>query len=659
MDFFAHQDKARKKSFQLVVLFSLAVVFIVVAVYLAIMGVMYFASGKMSEVGPETIPFEWFNFEVFYTVAIIVGAAIGVATLMKILALRQGGSYVAEALGGTLVQPDSTDSLERRLLNVVEEISIAAGVPVPAVYVMKKERGINAFAAGWSPSDAAVAVTAGCLEQLNRDELQGVIAHEFSHILNGDMRLNIRLIGFISGIMVLATIGYWALHMRPSTRGKNNGYAAILLAAIALLIIGYGGAFVARLIQSAVSRQREFLADSSAVQFTRNPSGIANALKKIGGYEIHSTIHSPASREVRHMFFGPSDVVSMLGSVLATHPPIDERIKRLDPSFDGDYSKRSVLPDLQAPEAAAGQAGVAGMVGAAAFGSAGASARAVSSGSPTLPTSAESVAGMGVLTQEHIDAGAALLAAIPDRLRQGVSEPMSACATIAALLLDSDPDVRSRQLESVAREFSPALARETGLVAKDVASIDPAFRLPLVDLALPALRRLSRPQYAAFSRTLIELVRADENVTLFEFCLQKVVEFRLFQAFDAASRGYRAVSPREFIGDAVVLLSAVARAGSSVEDDARRSFEAAVSTLFMGRVPAGVGPLQKPGIDQLDQAFQRFSMAPMKIRRQVFLAVSDCVLHDGHVTVQESELIRAVAYCMGLPLPPFVVGRAA
>lgn len=648
MDFFAYQDKARKKSFQLVLLFSLAVVFIVVAVYLAVMGALYFASGKMGQVGPEAVPYEWFNFEVFYTVAIIVGIAIGVATLMKILALRQGGSYVAEALGGTLVQPDSTDQLERRLLNVVEEISIAAGVPVPAVYVMKKERGINAFAAGWSPSDAAVAVTSGCLEQLNRDELQGVIAHEFSHILNGDMRLNIRLIGFISGIMVLATIGYWALHLRPSTRGKNNGHAAILLAAIALLIIGYGGAFVARLIQSAVSRQREFLADSSAVQFTRNPSGIANALKKIGGYEVHSTIHSPASKEVRHMFFGPSDVVSMLGSVLATHPPIDERIKRLDPSFDGDYSKRTVLPDLQVSELAAGQAGVAGLAGAGG-----------SSGSRRAPTSVESVAGMGVLTQERIDAGAALLAAIPDRLRHGVSDPLGACAIISALLMDSDPDVRSRQIDAISRGFSLALAREVGLVANDVAMIDRAFRLPLVDLALPALRRLSRPQYVAFSRTLIELVRADENVTLFEFCLQKVVEFRLFQAFDAASRGYRAVSPREFIGDAVVLLSAVARAGSSDEDAARRSFDAAVKTLFSGRVPAGVGPLQKPGIEQLDQAFQRFSMAPMKIKRQVFLAVSDCVLNDGNVTVEESELIRAVAYCMGLPLPPFVAVQAA
>jgi len=636
MDFFAQQDVARKKTGRLVFLFILAVVFIIVAVYAVTLFLLpLFGGGHGGDAkAPEQV-FVWWRPDVFLTVTGLVIMAVGTASLLKMAALRQGGSYVAESLGGRPVSPDTKDLDERKFLNVVEEVAIAAGVPVPAVYVLPGESGINAFAAGWSPSDAAVAVTDGALRQLNRDELQGVVAHEFSHILNGDMRLNIKLMALISGIMVLATIGYYALHVRPprNSKGGGGGYIAILAAALALLVIGYGGAFVARIIQSAVSRQREFLADASAVQFTRNPSGIANALKKIGGYSSGSAVTAPASKEARHMFFGPLDAVSFLGSVFATHPPLDERIRLLDPSFDGDYSH----PTASAAGAPA-MAGAAGFAGSQGGGSVGARA----------------VAGIGTLTFEQVEAGASLLAGISPSLRAEISESLGACAVVCAILMDGDTGVRETQLAAIRDTFSDALARETEIVMDEVVNLDRRYMLPLVDLSLPAMRRMSPVQYVAFSKTIGQIVRADNHVSMFEFCVQKVVEFRLFEAFEKPSVGISSMSGKGFLADAITLLMVVARAGSSENAEVSAAYNAGLITLFNGKVPAGMSMPEMPSMDRLDTVFQNFSVAPLRLRRQLLLAVSDCIVYDRHVTTVESEMLRAIAYCLALPLPPYV-----
>ncbi len=634
MDFFAQQDVARKKSGRLVFLFILAVIFIIVAVYAAALLVLVFI-GPRGGSGHEIQPaFQYWRPDVFITVTALVIMAVGTSSLLKLAALRKGGGYVAESLGGRLVSSETTVPEERRLLNVVEEVAIASGVPVPAVYVLPGEPGINAFAAGWTPSDAAVAVTEGALDQLNRDELQGVVAHEFSHVLNGDMRLNIKLIALISGIMVLATIGYWALHIRPSrnSKGGGGGYAAILLAALALLLIGYGGAFVGRIIQSAVSRQREYLADASAVQFTRNPAGIANALKKIGGFSAGSVVRAPASKEVRHMFFGASDVVSFLGSMFATHPPLGDRIRRLDPSFEGDYSQMTPAP--------AGGAQVAGVSGFA--------------------TGAAAVAGIGNLTMEQVEAGASLIADIPESIRSEIGEPFGACAVVCAMLLDRDPDVRHRQIIAIESLFSAPLAQETERVCPAVDQLDRRLMLPVADMSLPAMRRMSPVQYIAYSKTLSALVRADNQVTLFEFCLQKVVERRLFEAFEKPSARSSSLSGRQLVQDAVVLMNAVARAGGGDGAQVSRAMSAGLKVLLPRQVLDAVATSgEAPSVERLNEALDNFSSAPLKIRKQVLLAVSDCILHDRHITVAESEMLRVVAYCLGLPMPPFMTGAAA
>jgi Zn-dependent protease with chaperone function len=219
-------------------------------------------------------------------------------------------------------------------------MALAAGVPMPQVYVLDQDAGINAFAAGHSPEDAAIGITRGGMTLLTRDELQGVIGHEFSHLLNGDMRLNIRIMGVLFGIVCLTVIGRVLLY----ARGGNRGRAPMLLLGVALLVIGALGVLFGRLIQAALSRQREMLADASAVQFTRNPAGLAGALRKIG--RVGARIDSPHAGEVSHMFFENGLGKPVFGW-LATHPPLAERIRALDPGWDGSFDAHDADPTAE------------------------------------------------------------------------------------------------------------------------------------------------------------------------------------------------------------------------------------------------------------------------------------------------------------------------
>ena len=331
--FFENQEAARRNTARLVFLFALAVV--------AINGMLYALAVALTGVehdpytGQSGVVLQWWQPELLATVSLATLVIVAAGSLYKIAQLRGGGAVVAESLGGTLVAADTGDPDERKLLNVVEEMAVASGTPTPPVYLLRDEQGINAFAAGFSPGDAVVGVTRGCVQQLSRDELQGVIAHEFSHVLSGDMRLNIRLMGVIHGILIIGIIGYFL--MRSSMfagrgrRSRDNSGMAMLAAGVGLMIIGFLGTFFGNLIKASVSRQREFLADASAVQFTRNPEGIAGALKKIGGYEGGSILESPNAPESSHLFFSKG-LRGGLQMLFSTHPPLDARIRRLDPS---------------------------------------------------------------------------------------------------------------------------------------------------------------------------------------------------------------------------------------------------------------------------------------------------------------------------------------
>ncbi|MFG0313903.1 MAG: M48 family metallopeptidase, partial [Phycisphaerales bacterium] len=330
MDFFEHQDQARKATRRFMFLYFGAVITICVAVGV-LFGLLAIALGDAP--AEKQMP-----------VALVIGgAAAGLSAVIilcgsvyRIRDLRGGGASVARGLGGIYIDPSTRDPDERRVLNVVEEMAIASGVPVPPVFMMPNEKRINAFAAGYAPGDAVIGVTHACVHGLTRDELQGVMAHEFSHILNGDMRLNIRMIGFLNGILIITIAGKLLFEISPHVGRSREGLAFMFLGfivAICLVTIGSIGALSSRVIQSAVSRQREFLADASAVQFTRNPHGIADALRRIGG-SAGGKIRHPRVEEASHMFFSQA---KSLSATLATHPPLKERIKRVLPSWDGTF----------------------------------------------------------------------------------------------------------------------------------------------------------------------------------------------------------------------------------------------------------------------------------------------------------------------------------
>ena len=460
MDFFEHQAVARRNTGILVFYFCLAVMLIVAGTYLASAVIFNVAQSRSDPRSGS--PLELWDPTLCLCVAGITLTVIALGSLYKTLELRSGGAAVAETLGGRLIDSSTRDLDKRIVLNVVEEMAIASGTPVPPVYLLDEEKGLNAFAAGYSPDDAVIGVTRGCVQYLSRDELQGVIAHEFSHILNGDMRLNIRLIGIVHGILVIALTGYVLIRMLGSSsrhsrsssdRGKGGGaLAAIFLFGLALCVIGYVGVFFGRLIKSAVSRQREFLADSSAVQFTRSPDGIAGALKKIGGLARGARVESPRAEQISHMFFGNALKASFLNA-MSTHPPLDVRIQRIEPSFDGKYPKvarlRRTKADLHPtrPEVDRQAQAIQGRKAAAS---------SVGRRRHSFPFEpAQAIGGVGSPNLQHFTYAAALIASMPEPMVEAARESFGARAVIYGLLLDDDPQMR-KPLQPPSAHFDAA-----------------------------------------------------------------------------------------------------------------------------------------------------------------------------------------------------------
>jgi Zn-dependent protease with chaperone function len=664
VNFFEHQEKARQSSRRLVILFLLGVAAIVFMVYMVAV-VAFGASSQGGRSGPGLFqPGQgFFQPELFMLVAMGVLAVIAVGALLKFAALSAGGRAVAESLGGRLVQPGTRDPDERRLVNVVEEMAIASGLPVPAIYVLDEEPGINAFAAGRTPEDAAVAVTRGALAAFPRDELQGVIAHEFSHVLNGDMRLNIRLMGLLGGIFGLAVLGRILLHSGGSGRSRNKSGSQAALIGLALLIIGYIGVFVGRIIQAAISRQREFLADASGVQFTRNPRGLAGALQRIRDAVEGSVVHAPQAAEVSHMFFGAAGFSSMF----ATHPPLSERIRRIEgcpsPDRQGGAASASAPffpspPVFPSPDRQGGAASASAPFfpsppvfpspdrqGGAALGL----HRNGDASNLVLQLAADMLGGAGRLTEKSMASGSRLLASVPAQLRSAVESPLGAGSLVCALLLDQDGAPRQAQFAALERAASPLAVREIRLLAPVVAGLERKLRLPLVDLAGPAIRQMSGPQHKQFLACVEALVLADARVTLFEFCLQRLVARGLA---GRKARPGRALSPGDFVGHAAVLLSALARAGARDEAACESAFRAGWAALGK-KLPAVAMPSAEAGsYAALAAALDTLSSASARVRSVVFTACTRCVLHDRSVTLDEAELLRAVAHNFDTPLPP-------
>jgi len=635
-DFFEQQDLARRHTSRLVFAFALAVVAIVALLYAFAVAVVGY-QGVDRALGTPTWNLAWWSPELLLQVGVATLLVVGGGSLFKILQLRGGGRAVAESLGGRRVHPDTRDPKERILLNVVEEMAIASGTAAPPVYLLAKEEGINAFAAGFTPGDAVIGVTRGCVEALSRDQLQGVVAHEFSHILNGDMRLNIRLIGVVHGILVIGILGYSLLRMAAfggHRRRDDRGNPLPLLAiGLGLMVIGFVGTFFGNWIKASVSRQREFLADASAVQYTRNPDGIAGALKVIGGFASGSRLRHPNAPEASHLFFSRG-VAGLLGSIFATHPPLAERIRRLDPGFDPATLSES-RPSSPRP----------GFGGAAA---------GLAAGAPA----ASAFEQIGAPTPAHLDYARQLIARIPPAVTEAAHSAYGARAVVYGLLLDAgvDADVRGAQLARLRDRADAGVARETERLRPLLATLGPELRLPLIDLAVPALRELTEDQYRVFRANVDALAEADGRIQLFEWTLRRILAHHVGSEFARSAPARVRFSALSAVEDAcAVVLSLLAHAGGRGEAAAEAAF--AVAARELPEISPAFRPAGRCHLGDFDEALAQLSSSAPLLQERVLHAAAVCVAADRAVNVAEAELIRAAADTLGCPIPPLLPGQ--
>ncbi|MCC5865734.1 MAG: M48 family metallopeptidase [Wenzhouxiangella sp.] len=638
MNFFEHQDKARRQTRFLVFLFVLAVVAIILAVNVLVLSLF---AGHMTAAGASAGEVWRANAGMVAATTLITGAIIGLASAWRSLQLRGGGGEIARQLGGSLVEPDTTDPLRRRLRNVVEEMAIASGIPVPEIYVLEHEQGINAFAAGYSTSDAAVAVTRGTLEHLDRDELQGVIAHEFAHIFNGDMRLNIRLIGVLFGILVISIIGRRLLFSARFARDSRSAAPALLIG-LAVLIIGYVGLFFGRWIKSAVSRQREFLADASAVQFTRHPDGIGGALKKIGALYAGSYLTADAE-EVGHMLFARG----MGYQMFATHPPLEDRIRAIDPGFQPDQFKQiaeQLSRHAQARKAEAEEAA------RAAAESPEDGQRRGPGGLMLNPENLAEQIGQPGLNQVFL--AAALAAAIPRPLERAAHSDEWAQEVICLLLLSDQEEVREKQLLMIAKALGSDSEGQVRALREAGAGLAPAQRLPLMEIAFPAIRRRPPSELVDFMKLIDELIHADGRIDVFEYALARLVSSQIKDVLSPGRARSGGSKKLEALAEpARVLLSVLAHHGHPEQpDQARAALAVGLGSLFNDVDYPTTADV--PGWPEaLDDALKRLDALRMLDKERLVSAMARIVMHDEQVIAEEMELMRVICGVLHVPLP--------
>lgn len=632
MDFIAAQDNARSRTGRLVFFFSLSVFLTIGILYLAVTATLVLSAD------PEH-PLGWWQPLLLLYVGVGTIGVISIGSLYKTSQLSSGGSAVAESLGGSLVHPDSRGASERRLLNVVEEMAIASGCPVPPVYLIE-DQSINAFAAGFTHDTAVIGVTRGCVETLSRDELQGVMAHEFSHIVHGDMRLNIRLTGVIFGIMAIGFIGYLLFRfVAPAmlySRNKNGSSVGMGVFGLGLLLmlVGAIGTFFARVIQAAVSRQREFLADASAVDYTRNPQGIAGALRKIGGLDQNSMKQAAAS-EFEHFFFTPA-----LHTVFATHPPLPERISRIE--------QRPIQEDHSDPHAAA-----PGLHAAAAGFAAGTAQTGRNLEMRDATEVRSSLANIGDAGPEHLAYARAVLAHIPPKIISAVRDPIGAMAVCLLLLADNDPRISGHQAKLLDGMLSKTVKVELMRLQSNVSGAinrSPELRLVLGDLVMPALGRLPKEEANVLRQAIKAMIDADGRIDRFEWVLGRLLMAHL----DPPKRRAAKRTLESLAEPARTMFAMLAWSGARSEEEALKSFRASAKA-------AKLGDVELPGeedcsIEQLDSALDALAGLRFRDRAVMLDAAVEGVCADGKATLGEVEFLRALAATLSCPMPPVLPG---
>lgn len=656
MNFFAQQELARTHTRRMLILFVLAVVCIVGAIDIVLM----IAFGAAGHDRHQTFSSPSLQPQVMFWTSALVLTIIGLSTLYKVSSLRGGGGVVARQLGATLVPPDTTNFAYKRLRNVIEEIAIASGVPVPEIYVLEDEPAINAFASGYTPADAAVTVTRGCLDKLTRDELQGVIAHEFSHVLNGDMRLNIRLMGVLFGILVIGILGRKVLE----NTGRSRDSGGVVAFGVAICAVGYIGVFFGRLIKAGISRQREYLADASAVQFTRQTLGISGALKKIGGLTEGSKLNSAGTEEVAHMLFGDGVGYSAL---FATHPPLQKRILILDPHFrPGEFAAIAAAwsDPVQVGDGEGAEISISGFAPAqtqahARSAATAAAAQGVVPAFKAHATATIKLAGAQTTPQAEAPSDAdianasAIQAAIPESLRAAAYMTERAPQLVLALALDAQTQVREKQLHIVEKYYDTTFRAGVEQLAANMAQLNPLHRLPLAALAFPALRRHARPQLQTFLLVLNQLVQADGEVSIEEYCLAKLIGVQVIDALDPSkARPTGSLKLAACAAEMTDVFAILAEYGSDNPADGQRAYLLGMHEVLPDSIPAYAPPQQWSAT--LDRALPKLDLLTPAGKELLVRGLTQAISADGVVTVTEAELLRTICAALHCPLPPML-----
>lgn len=650
MNFFEQQDRAHRNSKQLIVLLCFAVISLIGITTLLVAAVFASSSGH----NHTSI---WLQFKTSLSWKLLFYISLGVMTVIfsgsiyKFIQLSSGGRAVAEAMGARLLNPLDASGDERKVLNVVEEMSIASGIAVPPVYLIEDE-AINAFTAGYTPQDAIIGVTRGCIQQLKRDELQGVIAHEFSHIFHGDMRLNMRLLALLNGILLLGLIGEFLLRSGRyrSSNSRNRSQGGIVLLGIGLLVIGYAGTFFGNLIKAAVSRQREFLADASAVQYTRNPDGIGSALKKLGGYKAGSQLQLENAAEFSHMFFGAALTPSFLTWAMATHPPLEERIKRIDPHWDGQYPRGQGVAD-QGDETSENSYIKEGRLSTAPTGET--TLRFTHPNSPVEFAIAveKSLDAIGQPNNTHLAYAQQTLKAIPADVHKAAHNFWDVQGLFLGLLLAPDTKIAQRQWQSLNEIFTQVQIESLQRQAQTVIQLADELRLPLIEIGLPALKNLSPEQYRQFKNALVAFIRADGTVTITEWSLFQIIIHNL----EPGTIPGHLRNLEQLRDSACLILAAVANAGADSIEKAQIAFTTGCNLL--GFTDTKFLSPDDYGIEDLQIALKTLTALKPLQKPKLLKAISLCVLADQHVSVAEAELFRAIADALDCPVPPMINAR--
>lgn len=645
MNFFRAQEHARKQTRVLILLFVLAV-FSLILITTICVAIFVWYSDLMHRT--DTPPGFWpalqhilLNLGVnkFAWIVAIIGGSVGLTSLFRWQDLRQGGRVIAESVGGRLITTNTRDLTQRRLLNVVEEMALASGMPVPPVYLLAHERGINAFAAGVDLEDAVIGVTQGCLDALNREQLQGVIAHEFSHILNGDMRMNQKLVAILAGLMAINRIGRWMLEV-----GKEGERAGLFLVLLGLLfmVLGWLGHFFGALIRSAVSRQREFLADASAVQFTRNPQGIGGALQVIGGYAERSRVTHHRAHELGHFFFSAAYERS-LADLMATHPPLDERIRRVLPSWRGDYLR----PDPQIPQSMPEQSEHDPRLnadGSIEFVPANATIPFATIPVETRP--------QPELTPPVSEPAPSTHPSVRDMdfawLHRQAREPASAHLLVLALLLQQDAALRQQATQQLPELAAPDLHLLHALLQR-MQSLPQDDHLPLLELCMPALKALSTPQYQTLRTQMSRLIHADSQVALFEWALFEIVRQYCDAHFGlrhAVTTHYKSLTSLEQYF--ICVLTKLVQLGSEHPEARQRAFAAGCQQA--GLAEATPFPTEPCPPARFTHAARELARVAPLLKPRILKALIHAAKSDGQIKHQERQLITAISVMMDCPL---------